>query len=73
MIVKSIKNGGNIMWDPIPDKYITKCTLKGTDEIIFDRVYEAISSNEAKARAYLNCVNENNHSTNIKIEVKRFQ
>lgn len=59
------------MWDPIPDKYIAMCTLKGTNEIIFDRVYEAINDKEAAARAYLNCVNENKHQTNIEINVKR--
>lgn len=59
------------MWDPVPDKYNTVCSLEGTGEMIFDRVYEAISKNEAEARAYLNCVKENNHKTNIKVDVRR--
>jgi hypothetical protein len=60
------------MWDPIPGKYSATCTIEGTTEIIFDRVYEAINKNEAAARAYLNCVNENNHETNIEVEVTKF-
>ena len=59
------------MWDPIPDKYSTKCTIKGSNEVVFDRVYEAINADEAEARSYLNCVKENNKKTNVNIEVKR--
>jgi len=59
------------MWYPVPDKYNTKCTIQGSSEIVFDRMYEAINEKEAEARAYLNCVIENNKKTNIKVEVKR--
>jgi hypothetical protein len=59
------------MWDPAPDKYNTKCTIKDSNEVVFERVYEAISDDEAEARAFLNCVKENNNKTNINVEVKR--
>jgi len=59
------------MWDPAPDKYSTKCTIKDSNEVVFERVYEAISDDEAEARAFLNCVKENNNRSNITVEVKR--
>ncbi len=59
------------MWDPIPDKYNTKCTIKGSGDIVFDRVYEAINANEAESRAFLNCVKENNRKTNVEVKVKK--
>ncbi len=59
------------MWDPAPDKYSTKCTIIDSNEVVFERVYEAISDDEAEARAFLNCVKENNNRSNITVEVKR--
>lgn len=59
------------MWDPIPDKYSTKCTIKGSGDVVFDRVYEAINETEAESRAFLNCVRENNRRTNVEVKVKK--
>jgi len=58
------------MW-PVPDKYETKCFIKETDSVISEHVFEAISKEEAEARAYLNCVNENNHKRNVYVSVKK--
>lgn len=59
------------MWDPVAEKYQTKCTIKGRDKVVFDRVYEAINANEAETRAFLNCVHENNRQSNVYINVKK--
>jgi len=48
-------------------KYQTVCTDINDNAVIFKREYEAINRNEAKARAYLNCVKENNNKTNITV------
>jgi len=59
------------MLDPVANKYETKCTIRESGDLVFERIYEAINEQEAEARAYLNCVNENNKKTNIHVEVKR--
>jgi hypothetical protein len=52
-------------------KYKTTCSSKSTRSVIFDRVYEAITRDEAEARAYLNCVKEYNNASDIIVSVKR--
>lgn len=52
-----------------PKKYNTRCSIKNSGAVIFDRPYEAIDKNEAEARAYLNCVKEHGNSKDITISV----
>jgi hypothetical protein len=54
-----------------PKKYITACTVKSTDRLVFDRIYEAIDRNEAEARAWLNCLKEYNNPADISISVDK--
>jgi hypothetical protein len=58
------------MW-PVPDKYSTKCFLDDTDAVISEHIFEAINKDEAEARAYLNCVIENNQDRNVRVSVKK--
>lgn len=58
------------MWQ-IAKKYETQCILEDTGSVISRRVFEAINSDEAEARAYLNCVKENNNKRNVFIKVKK--
>ncbi len=58
------------MW-AIPDKYITKCYLKDTGELVTEHVYEAINKDEAETRAFLNCIIANNRKTNVRVDVKK--
>lgn len=59
------------MWDPIPDKYNAKCMLNDSNTVKFERMYEAISKEEAESRALLNCIRENNKKTNVHVEVRK--
>jgi hypothetical protein len=58
------------MW-PAAKKYNTKCMIKETGSVISEHVFEAINSDEAEARAYLNCVKENKNRRNVYVKVKR--
>lgn len=58
------------MW-PVPDKYETKCFSNDTDSIISEHVFEAINKDEAEARAFLNCVIENQKNPNVHVFVKK--
>ncbi len=58
------------MW-PTAKKYETKCMIQETGSVISENVFEAIKSDEAEARAYLNCVKENNNKRNIFVKVKK--
>jgi len=59
------------MWDAIPDKYETRCIINASEELVFDRVYEAINEKEAEARAYLNCARETKGTSDLSVKVKR--
>jgi len=50
-------------------KYQTVCTNINNNKVVFEREYEAINKNEAKARAYLNCVKENNNKTDVSVRL----
>ena len=50
-------------------KYNTVCTNITDNRVIFERIYEAINDDEAEARAYLNCVKENNNSTDVAVSL----
>lgn len=54
----------------MPKKFHTVCTVKGTDTVVFDRLYEAINRDEAEARAYLNCVKEHK-GADVLVRVER--
>ena len=54
-----------------PKKYITTCTEGKSKSIIFKRIYEGINKDEAKARAYLNCVRENNNNKDVSVKATR--
>lgn len=41
-----------------PKKYQTSCTERRTGALIFERMYEAINQDEARARALLACMKE---------------
>ncbi len=58
------------MWQ-VPKKYNTKCFLNSSDTLISEHTFEAINKNEAEARAYLNCINENNRKRNIRVVAER--
>ncbi|OHD71105.1 MAG: hypothetical protein A2W19_03880 [Spirochaetes bacterium RBG_16_49_21] len=55
---------------PTAKKYKTVCRRAGGEQVVFERTYEAISPDEARARAYLNCVKENN-SADVEVAAKR--
>lgn len=59
------------MWQT-PKKYKTQCLLKDNGTVISEHVFEAINRDEAEARAYLNCVIENNRNSNVEVNVKKF-
>lgn len=54
------------MW-AIPKKYKTQCILNSNGSVISEHVFEAINKNEAEARAYLNCVNENKKNRDVRV------
>jgi hypothetical protein len=58
------------MWK-VPHKYMTKCvsTVNGKD--IQNMEIEAINSDEAESRAYLNCFILTDPDKNIRVEVAR--
>ena len=58
------------MW-PIAKKYETQCIMKETGSVISQKIFEAINSDEAEARAYLNCVKENKNKRNVFVKVKK--
>ena len=58
------------MWR-VPKKYQTACSTAAEHKMIFQREYEALDKNEAMARAYLNCVKENNNKSDIVVSAKR--
>ncbi len=58
------------MWD-VPVKYKTACYLNDSDKLISEHVFEAINRDEAEARAYLNCINENNKKKNIRVRAEK--
>jgi len=51
-------------------KYNTECRNAGKNEVIFVRTYEAINPDEARTRAYLNCVKEKDRA-NVEITAVR--
>lgn len=57
------------MW-PAAKKYQTRCLVNETNSVISEHEFEAINRNEAEARAYLNCVKENNNRRDIHVEVR---
>ena len=42
-----------------------------SDSMISEHQFEAINSDEAEARAYLNCVIENHNNRNVRVSVKK--
>jgi len=52
-------------------KYKTVCRNINDNTVIFERIYEAINDGEAKARAYLNCVKDNNNNTDVAVSLNK--
>jgi hypothetical protein len=59
--------------DKVPHKYRTICSDMRIGSVLFNRVFEAININEAKTRAFLNCVKAGNKPDNVAVSVKRLQ
>ena len=52
--MKNINHTKNIFWD-VPGKYHTVCKDDASGAVIEERTLEAITRDEAQARAYLSC------------------
>ncbi len=57
--------------DRIPAKYNTTCSNRISGSILIERVYEAVSKDEAETRALLNCVKAGNRLGEVDIDAKR--
>jgi hypothetical protein len=57
--------------DKVPRKYKTVCSDIGNGSVLFNQIFEAININEAKARAFLNCVKAGNKPDNVTVSAEK--
>jgi len=59
--------------DKVPRKYRTVCSDIRNGSVLFNQVFEAININEAKTRAFLNCIKAGNKPDDVTVSAKRLQ
>jgi hypothetical protein len=57
--------------DKKPVSYSTTCSDKTSGSILIERVFEAITRDEAETRAFLNCVKAGNGLNDVVIDAKK--
>jgi hypothetical protein len=57
--------------DKVPRKYKTICSDITNGSVLFNQVFEALNINEAKTRAFLNCVKAGNKPDNVIVTAKK--
>jgi hypothetical protein len=59
--------------DKVPRKFRTICSDITNGSVLFNRIFEAININEAKSRAFLNCVKAGNKPDNVTVSAEILQ
>jgi hypothetical protein len=61
------------MMDKVPSVYRTSCIRNSDKSLVWERNYEAISNDEAEARAMLNCIKSGNKREDVSVKAERLR